>query len=131
MHGEQDCSAFLDEVFAVMGIILPRDSKDQAQTGQMLAQFEEKTLGPQKIEAFGGVLGGITLLPMKGHIMLYLGMVDERPYAIHAVWAYRERKGDKDVPRVMNRVVVSDLSLGEGSQKGSLLKRLSKIVEIK
>ncbi len=31
MYGEQDCSRFLQMVFATVGIMLPRDSKDQAQ----------------------------------------------------------------------------------------------------
>jgi len=117
MYGEQDCSAFLDEVFATVGIILPRDSKDQAQVGRKLAALKDAP--------------PLALLPLKGHIMLYLGSIEGRPYAIHAVWAYRERGADKDIPRVINRVVVSDLSLGEGSHKGSLLERLTGIVEVK
>lgn len=129
-NGEQDCSRFLQEVFATVGISLPRDSKNQKLTGQLLAQFDENTADQQKLEALQKATGGITILPMKGHIMLYLGMVDSRPYAIHAVWAYREPDGKEDRVRVINRVVVSDLSLGEGSKKGSLLRRLSKIVQI-
>jgi hypothetical protein len=129
MYGRKDCSAFLDEIFSTVGIILPRDSKDQAQVGG--APFDDKTPLDQKTAALKLSLPGATILPMKGHIMLYLGTFNEKPYAIHAVWAYREHKGEKDVPRVLNRVTVSSLSLGEGSQKGSLLKRLSKVVEIK
>lgn len=131
MYGEQDCSAFLDEVFATVGIILPRDSKDQALVGAGLAQFDEKAMPAQKLEAFKQITGANAILHLKGHVLLYLGVFEDRPYAIHAVWAYRESKGEQDMPRVMNRVVVSDLSLGEGSQKGSLLKRLAKIIEIK
>ncbi len=131
MYGQQDCSAFLDEVFSTVGLVLPRDSKDQSQIGTTLTQFDEKFTGEQKLQAFKDARGAVAILPMKGHIMLYLGMADERPYAIHAIWAYRERRGDKDVPRVINKVTVSDLSLGEGSYKGSLLKRLSKIIEVK
>jgi hypothetical protein len=56
--------------------------------------------------------------------MLYLGQEDGRLYAIHAVWAYREKGVDGDTAKVLGRVVVSDLSLGEGSSKGSLLERI-------
>ena len=56
---------------------------------------------------------------MKGHIMLYLGMFDGKPYVIH----------DTTVSAV-DRVIISDLSLGQGTQKGSLLKRLTRIVTI-
>lgn len=131
VRGEQDCSAFMDEVFATVGVILPRDSKDQAMVGKNLAEFDEQSTIEIKQLAFKDAVVGSVLLPMKGHIMLYLGKVDDKPYAIHAVWAYRERKGDRDVPRVINRVVVSSLFLGESSRKGSLLKRLTKIVAVK
>jgi hypothetical protein len=130
MNGEQDCSAFLVEVFGTVGIILPRDSKNQAQVGKVLAAFKPNQKEEERLKSFEEATGGKTVLSMKGHIMLYLGSIEKRPYAIHSVWAYRERDGDRDVPKVINRVVVSDLSLGEGSQKGSLLKRLTKIIAI-
>jgi hypothetical protein len=53
-----------------------------------------------------------------------LGKDNDRLYAIHAIWAYREKGPEGDVPTVLGRVVVSDLSLGEGSSKGSLLERI-------
>lgn len=127
MYGEQDCSRFLQEVFATVGIDLPRDSKDQAKVGSGVASFDLKMSGPQKLELFPKAVGGISVLTMKGHIMLYLGEVDKKPYAIHAVWAYREPAGDEDRVRVINRVVVSSLDLGDGSKKGSLFKRLTGI----
>ncbi len=70
------------------------------------------------------------LLTMKGHILMYLGSVDGVPYAIHATSGYREQADDKDHMRVLMKVVVSDLSLGEGSARGSLLKRLKKVVAV-
>ncbi len=130
MYGQQDCSAFLNEVFGTVGIVLPRDSKNQALVGKASIEFDMKIKAGEKLTALHGALPAATLLAMKGHIMLYVGEFNGSPYAIHAIWAYRERKADKDVPRVLNRVVVSDLSLGEGSQKGSLLKRLNKMVDL-
>lgn len=129
MYGEQDCSAFLDEIFATVGIVLPRNSSAQRQAGKILAEFRKETPDPEKMEVLRSVPGGTTLLGLKGHIMLYLGMINDRPYAIHAVWAYRESAGKNrdDRVRVINRVAVTDLHLGEGSQKGSLLKRLTEI----
>jgi hypothetical protein len=128
MYGEQDCSAFLDEIFATVGIVLPRNSSAQRKTGQLLAEFPETATPQDKLSAFSKAIGGATLLGLKGHILLYLGMVHDRPYAIHAVWAYREPAGKEDRIRVINRVAVSDLSLGKDSQNGSLLKRLKEIL---
>ena len=54
-------------------------------------------------------------------------MVQDRPYAIHAVWAYRKSGRGADDVCVLNKVVVSELTLGEGSRRGSLLDRLSAV----
>jgi hypothetical protein len=140
-QGRQDCSRFIQMVFATVGIELPRNSGEQGKAGQSLGEFTD-TLPPPVKDAKAPpsatsvvsektvllstkAVGGLTLLRLKGHIMLYLGMVNDRYFAIHATWAYREPvKGSEERARVINRVVVSDLSLGEGSTKGSLLQRL-------
>ncbi len=129
-NGNQDCSRFLQMVFATVGLKLPRDSSNQAQVGELLASFDEKTGNKDKSDALQKALGGVTILPMKGHIMLYLGMVNNAPFSMHASSGYSETKGEREIKHVLNRIVVSDLFLGESSLKGSLLKRLSKVVGI-
>jgi hypothetical protein len=133
MYGEQDCSRFIQEVFSTVGIVMPRNSKQQSQIGILAIDFSGKeSLGAKLAMLEQKAAAGVTTLYMKGHIMLYLGWVEGRPYAIHASWGYREKcsrvgvgqESCQEVVRVMNRVVVSDLSLGEGSRKRSLLERL-------
>jgi cell wall-associated NlpC family hydrolase len=128
MYGAQDCSRFLQEVYATVGIELPRDSKDQIQAGELLAAWEgnASTADKQRLLEKSAV-GGVTVLGMKGHIMIYLGAVDGRAYAVHGVWAYRRPGRGDDAVVVLNRVVVSDLTLGEGSKRGSLLERLNMV----
>ena len=62
--------------------------------------------------------------------MLYLGQVDLAPYAIHALWGYRTPTEKGNRVRVINSVKVTNLSLGAGSIKGSLLERLVSIAAI-
>ena len=125
MRGEQDCSRFIQQIFATTGIHLPRNSADQGKAGLLIAEFDKTACEEEKIEILKTKgIGGLTLLYLKGHIMLFLGMIDEAPYAIHATWAYRENAGWHDTIRLVNRVAVTDLSLGKGSGKGSLLERL-------
>ncbi len=119
MYGEQDCSRFLQMLFSTVGITLPRDSKDQAQASNSAVDFDKKSDDGTKIAAIAKAPFANTLLAMRGHIMLYLGTVDGKPYAIH----------DTTVSAV-DRVIISDLSLGQGSQKGSLLRRLTRTVTI-
>lgn len=128
-NGEQDCSQFLQEVFATVGIEIPRNSSDQAKTGTFLYAFDEKEKDQvTRVEkVIAKARPGLSLLYMKGHIMLYLGVVNNIPYAIHDTWAYRQEIGDEDTPMVINKVTVSDLSLGQGSSKGSLVNRLKSI----
>ena len=119
MYGEQDCSRFLQMVFATVGIMLPRDSKTQAQVSNSIVDFNGKSDDAAKIAAIVRAPAANTILAMKGHIMLYLGTVEGKPYVIH----------DTTVS-AMNRVIISDLSLGQGTPKGSLLKRLTRTVTI-
>jgi hypothetical protein len=51
-------------------------------------------------------------------------MYNNKPYVIHETHGYGEVSDGKKISRIVNRVIVSDLSLGEGSRKGSLLSRI-------
>ena len=130
MYGEQDCSRFLQMVFATAGIILPRDSKDQAQVSGVASSFDEKSDVNTKIAAILKAPCANTLLAMKGHIMLYLGTINGKPYAIHDTTGFKQIVDKKEVTHAIDRVIISDLSLGEGTQNGSLLRRLTRTVTI-
>lgn len=124
--GERDCSQFLCEVFSTVGIILPRNSAKQAKVGRAVEGFSVDAPEPAKKDLLeNGAIPGATFLRFPGHIMLYLGTVRGEPYAIHATWSYRERRGRSDITRLVNRVAVSTLILGEGSDVGSHASRLT------
>ena len=125
MYGEQDCSRFLQMIFSTVGITLPRNSGEQGRVGTMIKGFAEELSADEKRSLIADrALGAQTLLRFKGHIALYLGEVDDEPYAIHETWGYHESSSRGDQVRILNRVVVSRLDLSAGSQKGSLLDRL-------
>ncbi len=127
MYGEQDCSRFIQEVFASMGIQLPRNSSMQGTVGKVAATFTGKSTEKYRLGMLADARGGVTLLQFPGHVMLYLGMIDGRPYAIHDLFAYSEK--DKDSERLIsvNRTAVTSLDLGMGTKKGSLLERITNI----
>jgi len=126
MFGEQDCSRFIQEVFAAMGIMFPRNSTRQANVGTLIAFFDKKYTDSDKIAVLANKATCTpTTLWIKGHIMLFLGFVDGYPYAIHATWGYPQPHLTGERVRVTKRTVVSSLRLGEGSSTGSLLKRLN------
>ncbi len=124
-NGAQDCSRFIRMVFATMGFDLPRNSAQQARSGLLIADLEAPLKLTEKSQAIARQgRGGVTLLCLKGHIMLYLGEVDGRLYAIHATSGYREYRGAQEAFIPLGRVVVSDLLLGAGASRGSLLERI-------
>ena len=130
MNGGQDCSRFIQMVFATVGLVMPRNSSEQRQVGVLLDGFKGD-LSPENKEAFlaGDGVGGLTILGLKGHIMLFLGDVEDKPYAIHATWSYKEKTpdGQGERPRLIQRVAVTGLDLGAGTSKGSLLERIISI----
>ena len=128
MNGEQDCSSFIRSVFATVGVELPRNSLFQARTGEQVAAFDGHTPTEKRLKALREKgIGGTTLLGMKGHIMLYLGFIDGAPYAIHAIWSYREMVNKREAVKVVSRIVVTDLFLGKDTRHGSLFDRLETV----
>jgi len=128
MYGEQDCSRFIQEVFATMGVMLPRNSTQQAKVGKLVASFgRTSTIAYRTGILSNSAGGGITLLQFPGHIMLFLGMADGRPYAIHDIFAYTEPSKDGDRLIAINRVAVTSLNIGGGTKKGSLLQRITRV----
>ena len=126
MYGEQDCSRFIQEVFATVGISMPRNSSEQARVGQLIGTFDLKAGDGDKLRVLArDAVGGVTVMQLKNqnHIVLFLGWWEGRPYAIHATWGYRQKTGIFETVREINRVAVTDLFLGEGASSGSLLGR--------
>ncbi len=128
LNGEQDCSSFIRGVFATTGVELPRNSLSQSQTGRALEGFNRETPLTEKNELLRTRgIGGVTLLRMTGHIMLYLGTVDATAYAIHGMYGYHTRVNNNDVFYVVNRIVVTDLNLEEETRSGPFLEKIDRV----
>ncbi len=130
MFGEQDCSKFLYEILSCVGIYLPRNSSVQSTIGEIIVDLKKTDdyNAEEKLKIIKEqCIPGISFLRLPGHIMLYLGWFNEKPYVIHSTWGYREKLPAKERVRLINRVTVSDLSLGQGTKKGSLLQRINRI----
>ena len=133
MQGDWDCSSLLISIFRCFGIELPRNGANQAKSGNVVHTFSGGETASERRQIISEkATGGITLLNMKGHIVLYLGTVDKNPYVLHDAWAYRNANGDAihQNVNVIGGTIVSGLDLGTGSEKGSLLTRLLKVTLI-
>jgi hypothetical protein len=125
-HGGRDCSRFIMDLFRTFGILMPRNSKEQAMLGTGLGLAQGKP-AEEKRRLLDRAVPLATLIRLPGHIMLYLGKDKGKHYVIHSIWGIQEsQKSDATVEKI-GRVVVSDLSLGEKGPNGSLLDRITDI----
>lgn len=123
----RDCSRFVKDVLATMGIITPRNSQEQLKAGKR--RLDLRGCSPDERRRIIGSLSPGNLLFTDSHVMIYLGAIGPSFYIIHACYQFKELiSGETD--RKIKQVVVSDLSLGEGTSAGSLLNRLTGIVEV-
>lgn len=88
----RDCSALIQDLYALFGLAMPRNSRAQAQAGQLIslegltARQKEKRLLEQGVPL-------LTIVNMPGHVMLYLGPdpASGRPLVLHSLWGLRLR----------------------------------------
>jgi len=126
MYGGRDCSRFIMDLFATFGILMPRNSKFQAQLGISLGQGAGKNL-KEKRKILDRATPIATTLRLPGHIMLYLGKDKGRYYVIHSIWGIQVSGKSSLKLEKIGRVAVSDLSLGRKGSNGSLLHRITDI----
>jgi hypothetical protein len=55
----------------------------------------------------------LTLLGLKGHIMLYVGIANQRPLVFHSLWGCNVRKVDGSIAKqVVGKAIISTLTPG-------------------
>ena len=126
MAGGRDCSRFIMDLFRTFGILMPRNSKEQAMVGKDLGLVKEMTL-KEKQKVLEEAIPMATTLRLPGHIMLYLGRDKGKHYVIHSIWGIQNHGKSGHVSNKIGKVVVSDLSLGRSGPHGSLLHRLTNV----
>ena len=124
--GGRDCSRFIMDLFTTFGILMPRNSKEQAMVGIDLGLVKGKTI-KEKQKVLDQAIPLAATLRCPGHIMLYLGKDKGKHYVIHSIWGIQNRGKSGLVSEKIGKVVVSDLSLGRSGPHGSLLHRLTDV----
>jgi cell wall-associated NlpC family hydrolase len=85
MGGKRDCSSTVRDIFAPLGILLPRNSVDQAGAGRFVSFLGLSAERKEKLIVEKGVPWR-TLLWTQGHIMLYIGTSQGKPIIFHNFW---------------------------------------------
>jgi hypothetical protein len=116
LYENRDCSATMRDLFTPFGVWLPRNSADQARSGGIyhdlaaLARAEKRTLLINEGVPF------YTLIWLKGHIGLYLGVdpVSGEPLLLHNIWGVRTTDWrDREGRAVIGRLAITSLAPGE------------------
>lgn len=115
----RDCSRLVMDAYAVTGVRLPRNTGQQAAVCRAVVTFDGDLAADERRALLAERVPVGAILTMPGHVMLYLGAPDGEPFVIHAT----QSSG-------YDGVVVSDLSLGAGTEAGRLLDRLASAVVV-
>ncbi|CAG0931302.1 hypothetical protein PLCT1_01732 [Planctomycetaceae bacterium] len=124
--GRRDCSLFIKDLFATVGLNLPRNSRQQGSTGDVKASAAEARPYSDVANALRSADPGITLLTLNGHVMLHIGDLKGKPYVIHQIFGYNDGRRMK----LINKTAVTGLDLGRKSRAGSFKKRLKSVTEM-
>ncbi len=118
--GNRDCSALTQDYFRAFGVWIPRNSSFQNKAKNSILLKDKTPLQKEKIIQKYGI-PFISLLHLKGHIMLYVGNYNSKAYVLHNLWGIHTKNNHR---YLIGRAILSDLYPGEhlsNLEKNSLL----------
>lgn len=129
---DRDCSATTRDFFLPFGIWLPRNSRQQINSGQPVALENLSGADKEKLLRELGIPFR-TLVHRKGHIMLYVGLMHGKPVILHNTWAIRfKTKGGAEEKFYIGRTVLTTLEAGDEFplSRGTLLDHVDGMLNL-
>ncbi|PRP97337.1 NlpC/P60 family protein [Enhygromyxa salina] len=127
-EGQRDCSRYLFDLFAQFDLRLARNSGVQAQLGTRSVDLSQLDEASKRAQVRAAAREGVVLLYMPGHIMLYLGEDGGLDYGISALSEYLVPcPGGPDTVHRLDRVAVTTLELGRGTERTAFIERISRM----
>jgi len=127
----RDCSAMTRDFLSPFGIWIPRNSAAQKSFGEYVSL---KDLTPKEKEAMilKNGIAFLSLIYLKGHIMLYAGEFEGKALVMQNIWGVRTMEDGKEGRNVIGKAIVSDLYVGANQEnvpeKGLLINRVEGIM---
>lgn len=111
---KRDCSALTKDYFAAFGVHLNRNSSQQTKDGKLVS-LKEFDLQTKKEKIVQKGIPFKTLLYLKGHIMLYVGVSKaNEPLAFHNMWGIKTTDWLNNEGRVIvGKATISTLEVGK------------------
>ena len=88
LYGNRDCSSTLQDLYTAFGIWLPRNSRAQAQVGEVIS-LANMTNKEKEKEILAKAIPFQTFIFLPGHIGLYVGQYDNQAVMLHNIWGTR------------------------------------------
>jgi cell wall-associated NlpC family hydrolase len=108
----RDCSAMTRDFLAPFGVWIPRNSAAQKSFGNYLS-LKELTNEEKETMILKHGIAFLSLIYLKGHIMLYAGEFEGKPMVVHNTWGVRTMEEGAEGRNVIGKSIVSDLHVGE------------------
>ncbi len=131
-YDARDCSGFVSEVYRSMGVILPRNTRDQSVTPVLnrIALTEADDAARRAQLAHELQVGDLVYIP--GHVMMVIGHDQGTPYVIHDTNGGSWRGADgRLVSGHLNGVSVTPLTPLRFDQEHSYIDRMTNIQRIR
>jgi len=131
-YNARDCTGFVSEVYKTFGILMPRNSGQQGLSSMgNNTRFTEDNSQQDKLDTFKYLDAG-DLIYIPGHVMMYIGHVDDQPYVIHDVsgLSYIDESGEY-YKGVLNGVSVTPLIPLHLSQETTYVDKMYNIKKVR
>jgi cell wall-associated NlpC family hydrolase len=128
----RDCSGFVSEVYRSFGVLLPRNTRDQA-ISPALNRIELDPAMPHadRVKLLRETQVG-DLIYIPGHVMMVIGHENGEPYVIHDTAGMSYRQDDGTLRRlVLQGVVVTPLLPMMSDERHSTIERITNIQRVR
>lgn len=132
LNNHRDCSSFTQDFFTPFGIYLKRNSKAQTKLHKYIDLSKMSSYGKKEFIKQNAI-PFLTLVYLRGHIMLYIGMKDDEPLVMHNVWGVRTsnlfgKSGRNIIGKTAITTLEPGIELRNLDQTKTLLKKIQGIV---
>lgn len=130
-YDARDCSGFVSEVYRSFGVVLPRNTSDQATSPALdRVAFADGDVEARRKAIANVDTGDLVYIP--GHVMMVIGKDRGLHYVIHDTTGFNARGADGKIERVkLNGVSVTPLETLLGSDGTPYVDRITAIQRIR
>ena len=129
--GNRDCSLLTRDLLATFGFSISRNSSGQAYDGKYIS-LKDFTNQEKKDFIIKNAIPFLTLIHLKGHIALYIGVNHNEPLILHSTWGVKTFENNTQSRYIVGKSIISSLELGKELRnydfQHSMLSRIEGIV---